>query len=91
MIDECDMPLDLELTEPVEVDDETLPYAEEYWDFPEQIEVDNGVEPHFPFSMKTRQGKRGNDKKKYNTYCEDFVVDRIVFSDVADSILVWTK
>ena len=31
MVDNCDLPLDLELTERVEVDDETLPYAEEDW------------------------------------------------------------
>ena len=35
LIDDCDLPLDLELTELVEVDEETLPYAEE-----KQIEVD---------------------------------------------------
>ena len=29
VVDYCDLPLDLELTERVEVDDETLPYAEE--------------------------------------------------------------
>ena len=29
VVDDCDLPLDLELTERVEVDDETLPYAEE--------------------------------------------------------------
>ena len=36
VVDDCDLPLDLELTERVEVDDETLPYAEEDWDCPEQ-------------------------------------------------------
>ena len=38
VVDDCDLPLDLELTERVEVDDETLPYAEEDWDCPEQTE-----------------------------------------------------
>ena len=28
VVDDCDSPFDLELTEPVEVDDETLPYTE---------------------------------------------------------------
>ena len=37
--------------------------------------------------METRQGKRGRNKKKYNPYGEDFVVDSIVLSDVADSIV----
>ena len=40
MVDNSDLPLDLELNEHVEVDDETLPYAEEDWDCSEQTEVD---------------------------------------------------
>ena len=39
VMDDGDLPLDLELTERVEVDDETLPYAEEDWDCPEQTEI----------------------------------------------------
>ena len=31
VVNNCDLPLDLELTERVEVDDETTPYAEEDW------------------------------------------------------------
>ena len=84
---DCDLPLDLELTERVEVDDETLPCAEEDWDCSEQTEVDKGVQPDFPFIMETRQGKRGKNKKKYNQNSEDFVIDRIVLSDVMDSIV----
>ena len=80
--DDCDLPLDLELTERVEVDDETLPYAEEDWDCPEQTEIDQRTQPDFPLTMETRQSKRGRDKKKYNPYGEDFVIDRIVLSDM---------
>ena len=36
VVDNCELPLDLELTERVEVDDETLPYPEEDWDCPEK-------------------------------------------------------
>ena len=82
VVDDCDLPLDLELTERVEVDDETLPYAEEDWDCPEQTEIDKGIQPDFPLTMETRQSKRGKNQKKYNPYGEDFVVDRIVVSDV---------
>ena len=53
VVDFCDLPLDLDLTERVEVDDETLPYAKEDWDCPEQTEVDKGVQPDFPFTMET--------------------------------------
>ena len=87
VVDDCDLPLDLELTERVEVDDETLPYAEEDWDCPEKIEIDKGIQPDFPLTMETRQRKRGKNKKKYNPYGEDFVVDRIVVSDVMDSLV----
>ena len=87
VVDGCDLPLDLELTERVEVDDETLPYAEENWDFPEQLEVDRGVQPGFPFYRETCQSKRRKGKKKYNPYGEDFVIDRIVLSDMMDSLV----
>ena len=44
VVDNCDLPLDMELTERVEVDDKTLTSAEEDWDCPEQTEVDKGVQ-----------------------------------------------
>ena len=87
VVDDCDLPLDLELTERVEVDDETLPYAEENWDSPEQTEVDKGIQPDFSLTMETRQSKRGRNKKKYNPYGEDFVIDSIVLSDMLDPLV----
>ena len=87
MVDNCDLPLHLERTEREEVDDQTLPYAEEDWDCPEQTEVDKGVQPEFPFIMEIRQSKRGKGKKKYNPYGDDFVLDRIFLSDMLDSLL----
>ena len=86
VVDNCDLPLDLELTERVEVDDETLPYAEEDWDCPEQTEIDRGVQPDFPLTMETRQ-TIGKNKKKYNPYGENFVIDRIVLSDMMESLV----
>ena len=86
VVDNCDLPLDLELTERVEVDDETLPYAEEDWDCPEQTEIDRGVLPDFPLTMETRQ-TIGKNKKKYNPYGENFVIDRIVLSDMMESLV----
>ena len=56
--DNCDLPLDLELTERVKVDDETLPQVEEDWDCPEQTEIDKGIQPDFPLTMETRQNKK---------------------------------
>ena len=37
--------------------------------------------------METRQSKKGRSKKKYNPYGEDFVIDRIVLSDMMDSLV----
>ena len=87
VVDDCDLPLDLELTGRVEVDDETLPYAEEDWDCPEQTEIDKRKQPDFPLTMETRQSMKGRDKKKYNPYGEDFVIDRIVLSDMMESLV----
>ena len=39
MVDNCDLPLDLEMTERVEVDDETLHYDEEEGDCPEKLKL----------------------------------------------------
>ena len=69
------------------MEDETLPYAEEDWECSEQTEVDKGLQPDFLFTMETRQGKRGKNKKKYNPYGEDFVIDRIVLSEMMDSLV----
>ena len=87
VVDNCDLPLDLELTERVEVDDETLTYAEEDWNCPEQTEIDKGVQPDFPRTMETRQSKKGKNKKEYNRYGEDFIIDRIVLSDMMESLV----
>ena len=75
------------MTERVEVDDETLPYAEEDWDCPEHAEINKGIQPDFPLTMGTRQSKKGRSKKKYNPYGEDFIIDRIVLSDMMESLV----
>ena len=45
------------------------------------------MQPDFPLTMETRQSKRGSDKKKYNPYGEDFVIDRIVLSDMMERLV----
>ena len=37
--------------------------------------------------METRQGKKGRNTKKYYPYGEVFVIDRIVLSDMIDSLV----
>ena len=58
-------------------DDETLPYAEEDWQDPEQMEVPKNLEPYLPLTIQTRQNAGTRPRKKYNPYGDDFVVDRI--------------
>ena len=58
-----DTPLDLDPNEQIEADDETLPYAEEDWQDPEQIEVPKNLEPDLPFTIQTRQ-KDGRDQER---------------------------
>ena len=70
-------PLDLDPNEVIEADDETLPYAEEDWQDPEQREVPKNMEPDLPSTIQTRQNDRTRSKKKYNPYGDGFVVDRI--------------
>ena len=57
LIDDCDLPLDLELTERLEVDDETLPYTQEDWDCPEQTEVDTEWSLFFPSPWRHARAK----------------------------------
>ena len=57
-------PLDLDPTEVIEADDETLPYAEEDWQDSEQREVPKNLEPDLPFTIQTRQNDRTRSKRK---------------------------
>ena len=80
-------PLDLDPNEVIEADDETLPYAEEDWQDPEQIEVPKNLEPDLPFTMQTRQSDGSRHRKKYNPYGDDFVVDRIDLKKIVEEMV----
>ena len=82
-----DLPLDLEIIEQIEVDDETLHYAEEDCNNQEQTSVDKVVELDFPLTMDARQSKMGKDKKNKNPYGEYFVVDKMVLDDITDLVV----
>ena len=82
-----DTPLDLDPNEQIEVDDETLPYAEEDWQDPEQIEVPKNLEPDLPFTIQTRQKDGMRPRKKYNPYGDDFVVDRIDLKKLVEEVV----
>ena len=80
-------PQDLDPNEVIEADDETLPYAEEDWQDPEQREVPKKLEPDLPFTIQTRHNDRTRSKKKYNPYGEDFVVDRIDLKKIGEEVV----
>ena len=67
-----DTPLDLDPNEEIEADDETLPYAEEDWQGPEQIEVPKNLEPDLPFTIQTRQKEGIRPRKKNNPHGDEF-------------------
>ena len=80
-------PLDLDPNEVIEADDETLPYAEEDWQDPEQKEVPKNLEPDLPFTIQTQQNDRTRSKKKYNPYGDDFVVDTIDLKKIVEEVV----
>ena len=71
----------------IEADDETLPYAEEDWQDPDQKEVPKNLEPDLPFTTQTRQNDGARPKKKYNPYGDGFVVDRIDLKNMVEEVV----
>ena len=84
--EETNTPLDLDPNEVIEADDETLRYAEEDWQDPEQTEVPKNLEPDLPFTIQTRQGDGRRPRKKYNHYCDDFLVDRMDLKKIVEEM-----
>ena len=80
-------PLDLDPNEVIEADEETLPYAEEDWQHPEQMEVPKNLESGHPLTLQTRQSDRTRLTKKYNPYGDDFVVDRIDLKKIVEEVV----
>ena len=78
----------LDPNEVIEADDETLPYAEEDWQDPEQMEVPKNLEPYLPLTIQTRQNAGTRPRKKYNPYGDDFVVDRMDLKKIVEEVVV---
>ena len=55
VINDCDLPLDLALTEQIEVGEDL--------NYPEQTKIEKGKEPVFLLTMETRQSKREMTKE----------------------------
>ena len=73
--------------EVIEADEETLPYAEEDWQDPKQMEAPKNLEPDLPFTIQTRQNDRTRSRKKYNSYSDDFVVERIDLKKIVEEVV----
>ena len=80
-------PLNLDPNEVIEADEKTLPYAEEDWQDPEQMEVPKNLESDLPFTIQTRQNDGTRSRKKYNPYGDDFVVDRIDLKKIVEEVV----
>ena len=80
-------PLDLDPNELIEVDEETLPYAEDDWQDPKQMEVPKILEPDLPFTIQTRQSDKTRLTKKYNPYGDDFLVERIDLKKIVEEVV----
>ena len=65
VVDDCDLPLDLELTERVEVDDETLPYAEDKWDCQNRLKLTK--EYNLTFLSPYRHARAREEGKRRST------------------------
>ena len=78
-------PLDLDPNEVIEANEETLTYAEEDWQDPEQTEVPKNLEPDLSFTIQTRQSDRTILTKKYNPYVDDFV--RIDLKTIVEEVV----
>ena len=71
----------------IEANEETLPNAEEDWQYPEQMEVPKKLEPDLPLTIQIQMSDRTRLTKKYNPYGDDFVVDRIDLNKIVDKLV----
>ena len=61
--------------------------CEEAWKVKEQTEFDKRVEPDFPWPRKPDRARGGKDKKNYNCYCDEFVVDKNALNNIKNSVV----
>ena len=71
----------------IEANKETLPYAEEDWQDPKQMEVHMNLEPDLPFTIQSRQSDSKRLTNKYNPYGDEFVVDRIDLKKIEEEVV----
>ena len=79
-------PLDLDPNEVIEADEETLPYAEEDWQDPEQMEAPRIGNQTFRLRYRHDRVK-GQDSRKKQSLRDDFVKDRIDLKKLVEEMV----
>ena len=80
-------PLDMEPNEIIDANEETLPFTEENWQDPEQMDFPMNLEPDLLLAKKTRQSDRTRLTKMYNPYGDDFVMDMIDLKKIEEDLV----
>ena len=79
--------MDLNTSKIIEADEETLHYAEEDRENPEQKEVSMNMESGLTFLLQTRQSDRAKPTKKYIPCGDVSVVDRIDLKKIVEDLV----
>ena len=79
--------LSLDDNEKIEADSEAETFVEEDWNNPEQDEVPNWTEPDLPITAGTRSGNRKRRGMIYNSYGDDFLIDKTRPDELGDKLL----
>ena len=79
--------LSLDDNEKIEADSEAESFVEEDWNDQEQDEVPKWTEPDLPITAGTRSGNRKRTGVRYNSYGDDFLIDKIRPEELGDDLL----
>ena len=79
----------MDYNEKIEVGSDKGSFAEEDWNEPEQTQVPKWTEPDMPMTTETRRGGRKKTNQRYNTYGDDFLIDKIQSDEIrADMVRI---
>ena len=73
--------------EKIDADSDAGSYAEEDWNDPEQDEVPKWTEPDLPRTAETRNRNRRRTGMRYNTYGDDFLIDKIQPDEIDEELV----
>ena len=72
--------------EKIEGDSDGGSFAEEDWNNPEQYEEPKWTEPDMPMTTETRKGGRNKTKMRYNSYGDDFLIDKMRHEELGEAL-----